>query len=1034
MKATQDGAQAGKIPVPSWHDRGLPGETKPEMNDSELLQAWANRRDEAAFAELVRRHLGVVRASARRQVGASPLADDVAQAVFLVLARKAGSLGAKVVLSGWLFRTTCFVATRALRAEQRRTYHELVAAMQPITTDVADLPEHWKEVEPHLDAGLAALPAADRDAVLLRFFEGKPLRAVGEQLGVNEETAKKRVSRAVEKLRTWLAGQGVALTAGGLITLLTNLPGSAAPAELVGQIATAATANTAGAAAATLATGAVRDWWWAQVRPFLPWAAATLLLVTCGVLWLLPKSQTMAPTAAVAASPSGAELVLAPTTSAPSSATGAPAQPGPSKILLNVRSAADSRPLVAQVAASLWDDRGHLETLNLQTDMDGTLEVPATDPRLRSLILWISAPGHVPVSTTWKHHEFVAPVLTHQTRLEPGEMLTGVVQDESGQPVAQAQVQFTEPGMNLSERENIAYHRRLSLVTTDAQGRFHSDQLPVLRGNQSWMSYTVLHPDFVRARITLSGPKSLTTNHVVVLERGSRVTGRVVGPDDAPVPDAKVEEQDSYGGPERESVSAADGSFSVGPFSPGAVALKVIAVGFKNALLKVPVAAGAEDAILRLTPADASKTEWEQGMDAAQTVRLVGTVVDAESGEPLPQFSIRMNEERDTSGSLLGNGHEGRFDWPVRMAFHREFSLAADAYGYETATSDLRPVKDGTQTFEFRLQRGGWASGRVVNASGNPVAGAVVGLNGVGFGFIVSDIQTSSANEAPQAITDAEGLFSLRLKPNTESLSVVHEAGFAQVPIAQASRTTIVVKPWGSIEGVVLTGGQPVAGQRVLLQAFLPESDADLWPVSLNTTVTSDTQGRFRFDHVPPGPVALNRYYKFSPGTTGVLGIGPRLRVDVPAGGVVEMTLATTGRTLLGRLELSKPIAGYQWRRDLQSLEEIRTDLPPLKYGRPRQTPEYWEMVRANARREAQVRRFFPDIQPDGSFRLADVPAGTYTLHLRVSEPPTDPDHGSEHDVPHELGKLAVPVVVPEGDFNDPPLDLGIITIPVKEP
>ena len=91
------------------------------MNDTELLRAWAAHCDEAAFAELVRRHLDLVHASARRQVGASPLADDVAQAVFLVLARKAGSLGSRVVLSGWLFRTTRFVAARALRPSDQTT-------------------------------------------------------------------------------------------------------------------------------------------------------------------------------------------------------------------------------------------------------------------------------------------------------------------------------------------------------------------------------------------------------------------------------------------------------------------------------------------------------------------------------------------------------------------------------------------------------------------------------------------------------------------------------------------------------------------------------------------------------------------------------------------------------------------------------------------------------------------------------------------------------------------------------------------------
>jgi len=1005
------------------------------MNDTELLHAWATQRDETAFAELVRRHLDQVHACARRQVGESPLADEVAQAVFLVLARKAGAIGPRVVLSGWLFRTTRFVAARAQRAEQRRTHHETLAAMQPSSHEPTVLPEHWRAVEPHLDAALAALPATDRDAVLLRYFEDRPLRAVGERLGVNEEAAKKRVSRAVEKLRAWLTGKGVLLSTTGLLTLLGNLPAHSAPAGLAGQITSAATANTASAATAALAQGAMRDWWLAQVRQVLPWAAAALLLLSTGVWGWLPWTESAAPVEVADVSSTTVEpLATAPTVStAPASL---PPEPGPSKILLSVRSAKDNRPLIAQVVAGLGGDRGYLERLDYQTDPEGTLEVPVGHPDIQSLSLWISAPGHVPVVALWKRHEFVESVLLHSCLLEPGEVLAGVVQDEAGLPVTGAQVQFTGPGMNRSDRQQIQYHPRLNPVTTDAQGNFRSDQLPVLRGNQSGMSYTVLHPDFVRARISLSGPESLATNHVVVLERGSWVTGRVVGPEDLPVPGAGLVEVDPYGGPDREAISEVDGSFSLGPFAAGTMQIKVTADGFKNAKERVSVVAGTNGVTLRLTPADGSKTEWEQwkqGMDAAPTVRVAGTAVDAESGEPLPRFHIWLNDHLGGQ-ELLGDGHSGSFDWPVRMAFHRQFSLEVEADGYETASSDIRPVQDGPQTFEFRLERGGHASGRVVDAKGRPIARAVVGLNGLGFGFFVRDHHASSANDAPQALTDSDGRFSIRLKLNTESLLVVHEAGIAQTPVAQAKRATIVLQPWGAIEGVALTAGRPAAGQRLSLHSWMSESDTEPPGATLDHHVTTDAQGRFRFDHVPPGPVALSRTYKFSPSTTSIIGNGPRQRVDVPSGGVAEVTLATAGRALVGRFELSRPIAGYQWRDDLQKLEEVRLDLPPIETaGSPDDRAELAKQFRALNRRRAQIRSFFPDIQPDGSFRMDDVPEGSYTLHLRVSVPPTDPDDEDQRFFRRELGKLELPVVVPAGDFDDPPMDLGTITIPVKQ-
>src|SRR5664279_1906712 len=98
------------------------------MHDRELLEAYARDRSEAAFGQLVRRHLAWVYSVALRHLGNRALAEDVAQSVFVLLARKAGSLRSGVLLGGWLFRTTRFVSNRALRAERRRKSREETAA------------------------------------------------------------------------------------------------------------------------------------------------------------------------------------------------------------------------------------------------------------------------------------------------------------------------------------------------------------------------------------------------------------------------------------------------------------------------------------------------------------------------------------------------------------------------------------------------------------------------------------------------------------------------------------------------------------------------------------------------------------------------------------------------------------------------------------------------------------------------------------------------------------------------------------------
>src|SRR5262245_3230754 len=145
------------------------------MNDWELLQSWAEQRSESAFAEITRRHLNLVYSSALRQDRNPELARDVCQAVFLALARKGCGLQRNVVISGWLFRATCYIAARALRAEARRLRRESEAAiMNHLLADSNPSSDRSNELAPQLDAALAALPNADRNVLVLRYLESQP--------------------------------------------------------------------------------------------------------------------------------------------------------------------------------------------------------------------------------------------------------------------------------------------------------------------------------------------------------------------------------------------------------------------------------------------------------------------------------------------------------------------------------------------------------------------------------------------------------------------------------------------------------------------------------------------------------------------------------------------------------------------------------------------------------------------------------------------------------------------------------------------
>lgn len=209
------------------------------MNDSDLLQGYVETKSEDAFAELVRRHLDLVFSAALRQVGGDAhLAQDVAQTVFNDLARKAGSLSSRTVLSGWLYTSARFAAAKIVRTEQRRVARERESQFMnpPDQTD----PPDWDRLQTVLDDAMHDLKDTDRNAVLLRYFKGCSFEDVGKNIGVSGDSARMRVDRALEKLRKCLAKRGVMSSSAALAVVLTQQTISAAPAGLAAIVASSA--------------------------------------------------------------------------------------------------------------------------------------------------------------------------------------------------------------------------------------------------------------------------------------------------------------------------------------------------------------------------------------------------------------------------------------------------------------------------------------------------------------------------------------------------------------------------------------------------------------------------------------------------------------------------------------------------------------------------------------------------------------------------------------------------------------------------
>ncbi len=260
-----------------------------ELNDRALLREFVEHDREEAFATLVARHIDRVYSIALRHTRNPHQAEEITQAVFVILAKKSRHLRKGVILEGWLFQTTRLTAITHIRSAFRRARREQEALMQIELNE--NKSETWEQIAPFLDEALASLNETDRNAVVLRFFYDKNMREIGEVIGGSEDKARMRINRTMEKLRSFFLKRGVSSTTAIIAGALTANSVQPAPALLAKTAASVAVAKGATGCGSTLTLiKGLKVMAWTKVKTAMV-VAIVIICAGTSTLWLLHNHQ-----------------------------------------------------------------------------------------------------------------------------------------------------------------------------------------------------------------------------------------------------------------------------------------------------------------------------------------------------------------------------------------------------------------------------------------------------------------------------------------------------------------------------------------------------------------------------------------------------------------------------------------------------------------------------------------------------------------------------------------------------------------------
>ena len=733
--------------------------TDARLNDSELLQSYALHGSEDAFATLVHQYANLVYSAALRQTRDPHAAQEVAQVVFLILARKAARLPKQTLLSGWLWRTTRFVALNYMRKEMhRRQTEENAAAYYAAETE-----EAWTSMAPLLDEALASLGDKDRAAIILRFFEQRSLHEIAAWLDTSEDAAQKRVARGLDKLRARFRKQGLAVSATVLVGAIGAKSVEAAPAGLAVLLIKGAVHQT-GSAAMTADT-VLKALGQLRRRTAVLVGAAAALLFMIGVLVVrsyLPGTSFPRRTMPAAVQIAQQMLPGAPVGNVPVRPAVAPNLETVHFVVLDAQT---QRPVAnAQLSVHWSTGIPYTTSTNLLiSDREGraSVQYAPNGEELWKLRVEILKPGFVPKFVNWAaaRGDLLEDMpAEYTTTLEPGTVVGGVVVDQDGQPVSGAQV-FVEgrglTAMTSAEREGVDLAHS---EVTDSEGKWLCDHLPA---EVSSIRLTCSHPDYLSATfgcaklgattnsgmIYLAESELRNSTAIVRLQRGLVVAGTVIDAEGQPLTGATVIKNRLWSNSAASRCTDAQGRFRFGDIGPGELVLTARAEGFIESELVIQPTSHKED--LHFTLARASVLRGrilDEQSNAVVHARVCAT------GESYDQGKHNWRTTSDATG---------RFEWLSAPPSQTNYEISA--WGYTTVNRALVPNGVEQQIIlQHQSTSKNWrVAGRVLETnSGKPIEQFQVWVGTVLATPLSSGYQTSVGLAPELRTTGINGRFS----------------------------------------------------------------------------------------------------------------------------------------------------------------------------------------------------------------------------------------------------------------------------------